>query len=126
LAEGLICVVIGTTTVLAMAHESLSFRITRNTEDLAQTIHAFSQRLVKLEQRLAGIELTLDRDQDPDPQELTCLDNVERLLADCRELLALESSADPSASACLPNPTLTSASVPVAAESAARDLDQAA
>ena len=126
MAERLICVVIGTTTVLAMDHESLSFRITRNTEDLAQTIHAFSQRLVKLEQRLAGIEQKLDRDQDADPQELTCLDNVERLLADCRELLALESSADPSASAGLATPTLATASVPVDAETPALDLDQAA
>lgn len=109
-----------------MAHESLSFRITRNTEDLAQTIHAFSQRLVKLEQRLAGIEQTLDRDQDADPQELTCLDNVERLLADCRELLALESSSDPSPSASQPNPTLAPAPVPVTAETADLDLDQAA
>jgi hypothetical protein len=118
--------VIGTTTVLAMAHESLSFRITRNTEDLAQTIHAFSQRLVRLEQRLAGIEQKLDRDEDADPQELTCLDNVERLLADCRELLALESGADPSPSAGLPSPTLAAASAPAAAETAALDLDQAA
>ena len=75
-----------------MAPDSLSFRITRNTEDLAQTIHAFTQRLVKLEQRLAAIELQLDRQQTADPQELSCLDNVERLLSDCRELLVLAPS----------------------------------
>lgn len=77
-----------------MASETLSFRITRNTEDLAQTIHSLSQRLVKLEQRLAAMELQLDHQErsesDVDPEELVCLDNVERLLADCRELLAIE------------------------------------
>lgn len=73
-----------------MAPESLSFRITRNTEDLAQTIHAFSQRLVRLEQRLSAMELQLDRQQGADPQEFARLDNVERLLADCRELLLLD------------------------------------
>jgi hypothetical protein len=88
------CAVIGVTAARPMASETLSFRITRNTEDLAQTIHSLSQRLVKLEQRLAAMELQLDRQErtevDVDPEELVCLDNVERLLADCRELLAIE------------------------------------
>jgi hypothetical protein len=88
------CVVIGVTAAWLMASETLSFRITRNTEDLAQTIHSLSQRLVKLEQRLAAMELQLDRQErteaDVDPEELVCLDNVERLLADCRELLEIE------------------------------------
>lgn len=78
-----------------MAPESLSFRITRNTEDLAQTIHALSQRLVTLELRLAALELQRNGEQTTDqpamdPEESTCLDNVERLLSDCRELLAIE------------------------------------
>jgi len=80
-----------------MAPESVSFRITRSTEDLAQTIHTLSQRVVKLEQRLAAMELQLDRRDDPDPTELMSLDNVERLLDDCRQLLdlgAVESSAE--------------------------------
>ena len=34
--------------------EPLSFRITRNTEGLAETLATLSQRLVKLEQRMAG------------------------------------------------------------------------
>lgn len=72
-----------------MAPDSVSFRITRNAEDLAQTIHTLSQRVVKLEQRLAAVELQLDRTNDPDPTELTSLDNVERLLDDCRQLLDL-------------------------------------
>ena len=42
-----------------MAAESVSFRITRNTEDLAQTTHALSQRVVKLEHRLQALELQL-------------------------------------------------------------------
>lgn len=90
LAGAGICVVIGVTTVLTMASESLSFRITRNTEDLAHTIHALSQRVVRLEQRLVALELQVDHQQEPlsDPQELHALDTVERVLADCRELLA--------------------------------------
>ena len=44
-----------------MAGESVSFRITRTTEDLAQTVAALSQRLVKLEQRLNAMELQLDQ-----------------------------------------------------------------
>lgn len=72
-----------------MTRESVSFRITRNTEDLAQTIHTLSQRVVKLEQRLAAMELVLDRREDPDPSEVSSLDNVERLLEDCRQLLDL-------------------------------------
>ena len=63
-----------------MAAESVSFRITRSTEDLAQTVSALSQRLVKLEQRLAALELQLDR--------------VASLLADCRSLLEEEPSAE--------------------------------
>ena len=72
-----------------MAPDSVSFRITRNAEDLAQTIHTLSQRVVKLEHRLAAMELQMDRSNDPDPTELTSLDNVERLLDDCRQLLDL-------------------------------------
>ena len=34
-----------------MNSQSVSFRITRTTEDLAQTVTALSHRLVKLEQR---------------------------------------------------------------------------
>ena len=77
-----------------MTRESVSFRITRNTEDLAQTIHTLSQRVVTLEQRLAAIDLQLERRSDPDPAELASLDNVERLLDDCRQLLDLRGTAD--------------------------------
>lgn len=66
---------------------TVSFRITRNTEDLAQTIHLLSQRLVKLEQRLAAMELQIERHQDPDPTDLTRLDHVDVLLEECRQLL---------------------------------------
>jgi hypothetical protein len=80
-----------------MAPESVSFRITRSTEDLAHTIHTLSQRVVKLEQRLAAAELLLDRRAEPDPGELTSLETVERLIDDCRQLLELsptEAEAD--------------------------------
>ena len=42
---------------------SVSFRITRTAEDLAQTITALSQRLVKLEQRQEALELQLRQQQ---------------------------------------------------------------
>jgi hypothetical protein len=73
-----------------MASDSVSFRISRNAEDLAETIHALSHRLVRLEQRLAALELQLDRSAERDPQEISSLDNVERLLTDCRHLLELD------------------------------------
>ena len=81
-----------------MAGESVSFRITRTTEDLAQTVAALSQRLVKLEQRFAALELQLDRltrEPEPDQEELRRLDQVATLLADCRSLLE---DAEPPAS----------------------------
>ena len=70
-----------------MATPSVSFRISRSAEDLAATIHALSQRLVKLEQRLAAMEGQISETQEADPEELASLDNVERLLQDCRDLL---------------------------------------
>ena len=79
-----------------MAGESVSFRITRSTEDLAQTVAALSQRLVKLEQRLGSLELQLERiaaEPDADPEDLYRLDRVATLLADCRNLLG-EDEAD--------------------------------
>lgn len=65
-----------------------SFRITRTAEDLAQTITALSQRLVKLEQRFEAIELKLNQSfQEPPLEELQMLDGVDRLLRECNELL---------------------------------------
>ena len=90
LAKAGMCAVIGSTANDAMASESVSFRISRNAEDLAETIHALSHRLVRLEQRLAALELQLDRTTERDPQEISSLDNVERLLTDCRHLLELD------------------------------------
>jgi hypothetical protein len=70
-----------------MASPSVSFRISRSAEDLAETIHALSQRLVKLEQRLAAMELQVVQHQQLDPLEEASFENVERLLRDCRDLL---------------------------------------
>ena len=83
-----------------MAPASVSFRISRNAEDLAETIHALSQRLVTLEQRLAAVELQASNQARPEPEELASLDNVERLLQDCRHLLEIcvSSEAPPEAS----------------------------
>lgn len=73
-----------------MASSSVSFRISRSAEDLAATIHAISQRLVLLEQRLGALELQLTNLDRPDPQEINRLENVDRLLHDCRALLELD------------------------------------
>ena len=84
------CAVIHAVDVLTMAGESVSFRITRTTEDLAQTVAALSQRLVKLEQRFGALELQIDRlhaEPEPDEDDLRRLDHVASLLADCRSLL---------------------------------------
>lgn len=80
-----------------MAPASVSFRISRNAEDLAETIHALSQRLVNLEQRLAAMELQASNQARPEPEELASLDNVERLLRDCRHLLDIGVTAEPPA-----------------------------
>ena len=70
---------------------SVSFRITRTAEDLAQTITALSQRRVKIEQRQEVMELQLrqqlkDVNNVPD-EELATLDGIETLLRETRELL---------------------------------------
>lgn len=70
----------------------VSFRISRSAEDLAETVHALSQRLVKLEQRLAAMELETAHRHSPDPEEIARLDNVERLLRDCRDLLETDAA----------------------------------
>ena len=77
---------------------SVSFRITRTAEDLAQTITALSQRLVKLEQRQEALELQL-RHQQQDAhripeEELATLDGIDQLLRETRDLL--DASAIPS------------------------------
>ena len=76
---------------------SVSFRITRTAEDLAQTITTLSERLVKLEQRQEALELQL-RHQQQDAQripeeELATLDGIDQLLRETRDLL--EASAMP-------------------------------
>ncbi len=82
-----------------MSSSSVSFRITRNTQDLAETIHALSQRLVSLEQRLAAMEAELVAREEAeavvDPDQLESLESVERLLRDCRDLLESEPTAAP-------------------------------
>ena len=70
---------------------SVSFRITRTAEDLAKTITALSQRLVKLEQRQEALELQLRQQQQnlnavPD-EEISTLEGVAALLRETRELL---------------------------------------
>ena len=75
---------------------SVSFRITRTAEDLAQTITTLSQRLVKLEQRQEALELQL-RHQQQDAQrvpdeELATLDGIDQLLRETRDLLEASST----------------------------------
>ena len=77
-----------------MASPSVSFRISRHTEDLAITLHALSQRLVALEQRLDCLdsELHQERANGADAEDLARLDKAESLLRDCRQLLESESA----------------------------------
>jgi len=72
---------------------SVSFRITRTAEDLAQTMTTLSQRLVKLEQRQEALELQVRQQlqsvhQVPDEEQAT-LDGIEQLLQETRQLLEL-------------------------------------
>jgi ribosomal protein L29 len=83
----LVCVVISVI-VADVVSEPISFRISRSTEGLAETLATLSHRLVKLEQRLAAMELQLQNQIAPHPQELASLQTVETLLDDCRSLLA--------------------------------------
>ena len=77
-----------------MSSPSVSFRISRHTEDLAETLHALSQRLVALEQRLGSLEGQLQdlaqpaREDPADREGIARAEvHIERLLSDCRQLL---------------------------------------
>lgn len=97
---------------------SVSFRITRTAEDLAQAITALSQRLIKLEERQEALELRLRQQQQdshriPD-QELATLDGIDQLLKETRHLLqTTDAGIDPA------TPSLATAP-----ESLQLDLDQ--
>ena len=72
---------------------SVSFRITRTAEDLAQTITTLSQRLVKLEQRQEALELLVRNQLEsvqtvPDDEQAT-LNGIDQLLQETRQLLEL-------------------------------------
>ena len=71
--------------------QSVSFRITRTAEDVAQALNALSQRLIKLENRFESLELQLERQSSEvntlPADEMERLDGVDRLLADCKDLL---------------------------------------
>ena len=74
---------------------SCSFRITRTAEDLAQTVTAISQRLVKLEQRQQSIEMQLIQSQsEPAEEEFVMLDGIDELLKECQELLGISLPVD--------------------------------
>ncbi len=67
---------------------SCSFRITRTAEDLAQTVAAISQRLVKLEQRIESLEFNSTDSKDvQSDEEIVMLDGVDQLLQECKGLL---------------------------------------
>ena len=71
--------------------QSVSFRITRTAEDVAQMLNTLSQRLVKLEQRLESLELQMRQQRSQaetmPEEERERLDVVDQLLLDCQELL---------------------------------------
>jgi len=69
---------------------SVSFRITRTAEDLAETIAVLSQKLVKLEQRQELLERQLEQQktaQSVADEELAALEGIEQQLRDTRALL---------------------------------------
>tara|TARA_B100000700_G_scaffold309574_1_gene388900 strand:- start:59 stop:343 length:285 start_codon:yes stop_codon:yes gene_type:complete len=71
---------------------SCSFRITRTTEDLAQTLASISHRLVKLEKRLTSLEESIEYGSaDLSKEEFQILDGVDSLLLGCNELLSSSS-----------------------------------
>ena len=79
---------------------SVSFRITRTAEDLAQTITALTQRLVKLEQRQEALELQVRQQlqavHDVSDDELATLNGIEQLLEETRQLLQSTDTLDSS------------------------------
>ena len=86
-----------------------SFRITRTAEDLAQTINALSQRLVKLEQRQEALELRLSQGpKEPSTEEMQMLDGIDQLLRECQELLDAPSESNESQDWCSENDEETS------------------
>ena len=114
---GHFCGVIGPSICHSTVSESVSFRISRTAEDLAQTVAALSKRLVSLEQRLGALELQgaslqahVRTAPEADPAELACLDSVDQLLADCRSLLA-DTELSPIQ---LPNTELPNTELPIA------------
>ena len=61
---------------------SCSFRITRTTEDLANTLSLLSKRLVTLEQRQEAIESKLiDAQEEMSEEEIKILDGIDQLLS---------------------------------------------
>ena len=87
----LACVVIWPSLFFSRMTQSVSFRITRTAEDVAQTLNALSQRLIRLEQRLESVELQMKQQrseaQTMPAEELHRLDGVDQLLLECQELL---------------------------------------
>ena len=75
---------------LSMMSSSVSFRITRTAEDLAETIAVLSQKLVKLEQRQEAMERQLQQQktaQHVADEELAALEGIEQQLRETRALL---------------------------------------
>jgi len=73
-----------------MMSSSVSFRITRTAEDLAETIAVLSQKLVKLEQRQEAMERQLQQQktaQNVADEELAALEGIEQQLRETRALL---------------------------------------
>ncbi len=78
-----------------IAMSSCSFRISRTAEDLAQTINALSQRLIKMEQRLEVLELcSKDQPIEVGIEETQILDGVDKLLEECKEILSSSDNKD--------------------------------
>ena len=73
-----------------MMSSSVSFRITRTAEDLAESSAVLSQKLVKLEQRQEALERQLQQQKTAQyvaDEELAALEGIEQQLRDTRALL---------------------------------------
>ena len=103
-----------------MSSSSVSFRISRHTQDLAETVHALSQRLVAMEERLLSLEEALQavrqqpsRTEEAESASLAPIEaSIERLLQDCRQLLAEQpagsDASDVAAGTTQPSPAVDS------------------
>ena len=69
---------------------SCSFRITRTAEDLANTVNAISNQLLKLEQSHKALALKLRKmEENPSQNYIQKLEEIDQILMGCSDLLEI-------------------------------------